>query len=289
MIPQERLLSLSLPALSLSLVGCFGSSHGPADGGASMSTGGDDAIDGGANGGESGAGAIDGSTMSDGGANGGEGGSSIAADGSGCPTAPAAAPSPPSSASGMVVSDNGAAIDIQDGYAYIDDSYTATATPSYASLLHLVFTDYPNAFGYADVDGPKQGSRVLRMGNFHEQQYEDATWIYATSTAPAPPITAGTYAVTYDSGGAFYVWEYSSSCQGQGVSVGQVNENIHGTLTISSITETRIQGTFAGAYDSAVSDAAVGSVAITFDVPLVVYAKAGNELGGSSACGLCLP
>jgi len=219
----------------------------------------------------------DGGTSLGGGASSGGGSSSGAGTssggGSGCATAPAAAVSPPSSASSTnVIASQGATINIQDGYAQIVETVTSGAlNTTYATSLGFTFTDYPNALGYAQANANKQGSRTLIS-------LDGENWTSLSSMTAQPQFAAGTYSLSGD----LELYGFTSTCSAQDELL-----LFEGTLTISSITSTRIQGSLTGVNEEKPAGSDAGAITINFDIPL----KVTSDGGGASVLGVncCLP
>jgi hypothetical protein len=204
------------------------------------------------------------------------GGSSIGDDSStvftgppGCAASPAAAVSPPGSASGTnVIGMQGATINIQDGYAQIVESVASGAlTTTYTTGLAFTFTDYPNALGYAEAGANKQGSRTLSR--------DGTPWISLSSMSAQQHFAAGTYSMVATPA----VSGFTSTCLGQSDVF-----TLQGTLTISSITSTRIRGSIVGNTPPS-SDA--GALTVDFDIPMMAISDGGPSPFGGSNC--CLP
>ena len=206
----------------------------------------------------------------------GGGGTSSGSGPTGCASAPAAAVSPAGSASGTnVVASQGATINIQDGFAQITQQFTSGAlNTTYTTSLYFYFTDYANALGYAEVGAVKEGSRTLGTGFVNED------WTSLTSSTAQPEFAAGTYSLDV---GVVEISGYTASCQGQDQTI-----EPEGTLTISSITSTRIQGSIVGTDADRGPGADAGAITIDFDIPLIDVSDGGSLLNvDSSRC--CLP
>jgi hypothetical protein len=197
---------------------------------------------------------------------GGSSSGSTGGSGSECATSPAAAVSPTSSASSTnVIANGGATINIQDGYAQIVETFSSGAlSTTYSTSLGFTFTDYPNALGYAEALASKQGSRTFTasaaLSSMSAQQHF-AAGTYSMSSLPA-------------------ISGFTSTCAEQmDPFLFQI------TLTISSITSTRIQGSIVGSMSQS-PDA--GAITINFDIPLNVVSDGGPSLA-NQYLSCCLP
>jgi hypothetical protein len=134
-----------------------------------------------------------------------------------------------------------------------------------------MFTDYPNALGYASVGASKGGSRTLYGGGL------------AVIGSMAQPVdfAPGSYHI----GNPMTLAGYANDC-GQG-SQSEGFGNTSGEVIISAISATRIQGSLTGAnYVQSLANSIAFS--IDFDIPLFSYPDGGPPPWNLGIGGCCL-
>jgi hypothetical protein len=166
---------------------------------------------------------------------------------------PGPASSPESSASSSnVVGNQGATIQVQDGYATLYTTSTqGTLYTSYGAQLSFVFSDFVDTLGYLTNDQVPAAGRVLF-----------ATGAVTLNSTTAPVTFApGEYT---SNSPAWTLAAYPPNC---GPLVGQSEDVAFGeemtTVTITSISDMRI----AGSIDAPGADG--GDMSVVFDIPLV--------------------
>ncbi len=200
---------------------------------------------------------------------------------SNCPIVPAPT-SPPSSATGVnLVGEYGSTINIVDGFAEISSrTETGILYTLYQTTISFMFTDFPNAAGYARVDALPSGSRILF-----------ATDVEGTGWGDGGGSVVGTYPA--------YSWTLEavpSDC-GNGLEEDTVSFGSGAQLTVSSLSETRIQGSItvpAFLDGSASLDASApldpAAASLTFDIPVLRCTDAGGPLvGPQTSLQCCVP
>jgi hypothetical protein len=177
----------------------------------------------------------------------------------GCPTAPGAPASPVGTASSTNTSLDAATIDIVDGYATLTNSVdSGPLSTTYSASLSFVFTDYANASGYAATN--KSGSRTLTITD------------NLSSTSAPPQFAVGPYANI-----EAQIAGYDSACKSQSTPPCEP-----ATLTISSLTATRVAGSIQSATDFFCGATQTSNITITFDLPVIATP-------GGNMYGCCLP